>query len=91
MALSPAPFIITSSPAFDARPPSHGPCPLQGQPSPRLLGMWADLFTLALGARGLALLLAPLVCPLPLLQHLALAAYAVQVGGRGWGGSVGRA
>jgi hypothetical protein len=34
----------------------------------------------AAAARGLALLLGPLVCPLPLLPHLALAAFAVEVG-----------
>jgi hypothetical protein len=53
---------------------------VQGQPSSRPLGAWADLFVLTLGVRGLALLLGPLICPLPLLPHLVLAGYAVQVG-----------
>ncbi|KAL4854229.1 hypothetical protein ACK3TF_004931 [Chlorella vulgaris] len=52
---------------------------LQGEPSgSRWFGGAADLFSLTLAARGLALLLGPLVCPLPLLPHLALAAFAVE-------------
>lgn len=52
---------------------------LQAQPSTRLLGVVPDLFSVTLGARGLALLMAPILCPLSLAPHLALAAFAVEV------------
>lgn len=66
-------------------PPPCLPPPLspatqpQSGPSPKQLGLLPDAFALLLGARGLALLLAPCVCPMPLLPNLAVAAFSVYV------------
>jgi hypothetical protein len=51
---------------------------LQVEPSPHWAGSLRDLWVLMLGTRGLAVLLTPITLPLPLLPHMALAAFAVQ-------------
>ncbi|KAL4447898.1 hypothetical protein ABPG75_005117 [Micractinium tetrahymenae] len=47
-------------------------------PSPRPLGVLRDLLRLSVGSRSLGMFLASVLCPLPLVPHLALTALALQ-------------